>query len=184
MATSIRPEDQAIATRVVHTMLRPRAKPPQLRQDLADIVSCHLHLFRIGFQLIEKREFYGGPRLESGRPMSPILLWRQERVLVRIKPRGEKAESAYRQGLAHMSVCLLSGELGADGRMQTGWSAEVGKFSFLGQLVEKTPAAAINAAEDHLAKSAGETWSDDTHFQFPDLVCDDSKVDTLRPTAL
>ena len=61
---------------------------------------------------------------------------------------------------------------------------EVGKFSFLGQLVEKTPAAAINAAEDHLAKSAGETGSDDTHFEFPDLVCDDSKVDTLRPTAL
>ncbi len=61
---------------------------------------------------------------------------------------------------------------------------EVGKFSFLGQLVEKTPAAAISAAEDHLAKSAGETGSDDTHFEFPDLVCDDSKVDTLRPTAL
>lgn len=184
MAVSVRPEDQAIGSRVVQTMLRPRAEPPQLRQEFGEIMGCHRHLFGIGFQLIEKRENYGGPSLESGKPMSPILLWRQERVLVRIKPRGEDAGAKFRQGLAHMSVCLVSGSLGADGRMDTGWGAEVGKFSFRGQLVAKTPGAAIGSAVDHLKKSAGETWSDETHFQFPDLVCDDSQIDTLKPSPL
>ena len=56
MATSVRPEDQAIATRVVQTMLRPGAKPPQLGQHFADVVSCHEQLLNMGFRLIEKRE--------------------------------------------------------------------------------------------------------------------------------
>lgn len=181
MVATIRPLDQLIARRVINTMLLLRAQPPQLRREFGDILSCHRHLVALGFRLVEKRENYGGPRLESGRPMSPILLWRNERVIVRIKPRGEPAAARHRQGLAHMSVCLVSGNRDSAGRMDTGWSAEVGKFSHLGHLLEKGPGAAIAAAPAPLAKSAGETWSDQTHFLFPDLVCDDAGVGGLIP---
>lgn len=176
-----RSQDQAIASRVINSMLWPRAQPSQLRREFSSIGACHGHLLMLGFKLIEKREHYGGPRLESGPPVGPILLWLQARVLVRIKPRGEPATARFRQGLAHMSVCALSGDTDERGRLRTDYSAEIGKFSAAGTLVAKSPGPAMAASPDWLAKSAGETWSDDTHFIFPDLVCDDSAVDRLVP---
>jgi hypothetical protein len=162
-------------------MLRPGARPPQLRPVFGDLLACHRHLQTLGFRLVEKRTFHGGPRLEDGRPMSPILVWRNERVIVRIKPRGEPATGRFRAGLAHMSVCLVDGAVGAGGSLDTSWRAEVAKFAADGQLVARSPqgAATVREAPPWLTRSAEETWSDDTHFQFPDLVCDDRDIDML-----
>lgn len=181
MTAAVRPSDLAIAQGVVCSMLLPRAQPPQLRREFGDILACHRHLDALGFRLVERRDGYGGPRLESGAPLGPILVWRNERVIVRIKTRGEPATAEHRPCLAHMSVCLVSGAMHGPGRVDTRWGAEVGKFTYAGRLVEKTPAAVTRSVPEHLAKSERETWADDTHFVFPDLVCDDTGVDTLIP---
>lgn len=180
--TAVRTQDQALASRVVSTMLKPRAQPSQLRNEFTGIEACHAHLLTLGFRLVGKREHYGGPRMEDGSPVGPILLWLQQRVLVRIKPRGEPATARFRQGLAHMSICLLDGSTDANGKIRTDYAAEVGKFSAGGLLLAKSPGPAMSTGPEWMAKSAGEGWSDDTHFVFPDLVCEDANVDRLVPT--
>lgn len=175
-------QDQAVADRVLRTFLRPRAQPAQLQQRLRSITLCHAELRLLGFRLVEKREHYGGPRLPTGQPMSPILIWQQGCVLVRIKPRGEAAVKEHRAGLAHMSVSLVDGRRGPDGALDTSFEAEVGKFAANGRLVAKAPGPVMSAVPEWLQKPAGESWADATHFLFPDLTCDDSGIDRLVPT--
>ena len=152
---SIRPQDQNCANRVLRTFLWPNAQPPQIHARFARIQRIHAELQWMGFRLIEKRNNYGGPLLENGLPVAPILFWLKGRVLVRVKTRGEPASAKFRQGLAHMSVCLLEGNLHANGAMKTSYSEELGKFDPAGRLLEKGPGAAIQAAAPEYEKSAG-----------------------------
>jgi hypothetical protein len=179
MGIDVSPEEQAIATRVITTMLRPGAQPPQLRREFERITECHAHLMHLGFRLVQKQKNYGGPSLPGGRPVGAHLLWRCGRILVRIKPRGNKPASEHRAGLAHMSVCLLSGAM-AGGRPDTSLHAEIAKFDDSGRLV-------ANGTRNPHAKDPWQAraWEDDRadarHFLFADLVCDDRDVDGLRP---
>ncbi|MEM9461316.1 MAG: hypothetical protein AAGF11_44540 [Myxococcota bacterium] len=181
MTQTVRAIDQRIAHEVLDTMLWPGAQPPMLRAEFDSANKCHAHLAFMGFRLIEKRDHYGGPRMEDGQPVSPILLWLKERVLVRLKPRGEPATGKFRQGLAHLSVCLISGQTKDDGSLDTGFKAEVGKFSPTGHLLSASPKSATKGKHAWEKKGAAEEWSDNTHFLFANLVCDDRDVDRLIP---
>ena len=179
--TELTPAERQIALSVTSTMIRAGAQPTQLKREFSDLWSCHRHLRKLGFTLVSRKDNFGGPSIAPGTPFSPLLIWRKGRVIVRIKPRGDKPEAQYRQGLAHMSVCLVSGAAGPDGQMSLEFSQELGKFTASGQLLSKGPGAAMSQAPPYLKKSASETWADDTHFLFPDLVCDDKDVDLLVP---
>ena len=56
-------------------------------------------------------------------------------------------------------------------------SEALGKFDMAGNLVPKTPP--FRSPSSWIEKAANETWSDNTHFIFPNLVCEDSCVDRL-----
>ena len=173
--------DEAIAKKVLDTLLWPRAQPPQLKPEFQKLLACHVALTRLGFVLIAKRERDEyGRKLETGDTIDPILLWLQERVLVKIKPRGEPPNDDHKPGLAHMSVCLLNGRTSAR-RLDTSKAAEVGMFDPAGLLRPSRKHDALQRVPWELQKRTEETWADATHFLFPDLVCDDSGIDALEP---
>ena len=109
-----------------------------------------------------------------------MLFYLRGRLLVRIKTRGEKPTSSFRAGLPHVSFVLLKGTWETiDGRpvMKTDFDEELGKFDVTATLVPKRPPH--NPPQSWIEKAANEEWSDNTHFVFPDLVCEDSCVEKV-----
>jgi hypothetical protein len=183
-------EERALAVRVLCELLHRTARPHQLKSEYSSVHSLHFYLaLREGFRIV-KNEDYGGGALEQwpaewtkakADPNKPVragrmLLWRRGRIVVRVKTHGESSKPnatkpTFRAGSPHLSVCLVSGQIEA-GLVKVDYKSEVGKFDPSGRLLPK-------ALDNSARKCEQETWSDNTHFSFPDLWCSDDGAELL-----
>jgi len=108
-----------------------------------------------------------------------MLFYVKGNVLVRIKTRGTRTK--YRGGVPHLTVSMQSGKRTADGKLDTNYEEEIGKFDVSGNVVSKQVpnAPQYNANLSFLGRANAEKWSDETHFNFPDLVLADQCVEDL-----
>jgi len=163
---------------VVEKFVDSKARPTRIKPEYVSIRRLVSELGFLGFRLRCNKPF-GPATAEGGKPSGRMLLLLKGLVLVRIKTRGgnprefgahkQKSTKPWwikRSGVAHMTVSLLRRD--ASGRPDLSKDGETAMFNASGQLEPTRPGA-----------TDAETWSDVTHFNFPDLYCDDEGVDAM-----
>jgi hypothetical protein len=165
---------------VIKKLVDSQARPTRIKHEYVSIWRLVTELRFMGFR-VYRNELFGPATGEYGTPGGRMLFLVKGAVLVRIKTHGGKpAEFGARKqvsaapwwikrsGVAHMTVSLV--RVDKHGRPDASWDGEQAKFDVDGELVPKSP-----------GESDAEIWSDLTHFNFPDLYCDDSGVDGILP---
>ena len=163
--------DLLLGRQIIRMLVDCDLRPPLVKREYQSLARLHAELKLHGLNLVERRR--DGP--EAGY----MLFYLKGNILVRIKTRGSRGK--YRGGVPHLSVCVLSGNRNVDGSLDTSFDAEVGKFDVRGNLVSKKLPSnpEYNVKLSPLGKANAETWSDETHFDFPDLVVEDQCVESL-----
>lgn len=174
--------DLTLGKQVVSSLIDFSSKPPLVRRDIQTIGRLHGELRFLGFSLfkIEQHGVEGGHQI----------FYTKGNVLVRVKTRGANVRKVQgvagstkleRRGEPHLTVSLLSGRL-LNGKLDTGYDEEQGKFHVGGGVVNKAPNPK-SPIYDVQISAAGQTnqdtWSDHTHFGFHGQGLDDAGMDAL-----
>lgn len=164
--------DLTIGRQVVRTIVDFKSNPPLVKREFQSLGKLHAELLFFGFRLENKKSW--GP--EAGY----LLAYVKSNVMVKVKTRGDRGR--YRGGSPHLSVILLSGTLDDNGKIETEFENEEGKFHVGGGLVSKNiKKKSKYFSEEASADGKGrqEDWADQTHFAFPDQDLDDSIIEQL-----
>jgi hypothetical protein len=174
--------DLSLGRQVVRTLVDFSSNPPLVRREIQSVGRLHGELRFLGFSLF-KVEQHG---VEGGHQ----IFYTKGSVLVRVKTRGANLRTTKgvggstksdRRGEPHLTVSLLSGK-SVNGKLDTSYDEEHGKFHVGGGVVNKAPnsrSPIYDVQKSAAGQGTQDTWSDQTHFGFHGQALDDSGIDDL-----